>query len=114
MEKDYYAPAPGSFGHSQRVREAQKQALNQMPASAHSGGPLPSLAEQLMRLDGLRSRVGALAERVIGPRGLNEGLTGAPTVYGGIIGALEGETLTLRQRIDEMHRDLDAIEAALS
>lgn len=112
MEPMYYAHTPGSIGN-QRVQEAAKQQFASSVAP-HSGGPLPSLGSQLERIDILRSRVGSLAERLIGPRGQNAQLDGAPTVYGGVLGLIEGEASTLRRRIDEMMADIDAIESALS
>ena len=100
------------------LEEAQKQQYaatrDSAPPPSHSGGPLPSLAEQLQRVGILRSRVGALAERVIGPRGSGIGQAESPTAYGGILGALEGETATLRRYISEMLDDIGAIESALS
>lgn len=112
MEPMYYAHTPGSIGN-QRVQEAAKQQFASSVAP-HSGGPLPSLGSQLERIDILRSRVGSLAERLIGPRCHNAGGADQPTVYGGLLGTLETEALALRNRIDAMHADLDAIESALS
>lgn len=99
----------GSYGpeEASRVRSTVGQ-------PTPSGGPLSTLAQQLQRVSALRQHVGTLAERVIGPRGISGESPTGPTVYGGILGAVEGEAETLRRNINEMMDDLSAIESALS
>ena len=109
MEKMIYGHATASG--SIRCDQGKQQFATSAQRVANT--PLSEMSAALIRVSDVADRVYRLAERICGPIPQNPS-TDANCVYGGLVGAIEGETHTLHGNVSRINEALTRIEEALS